>query len=79
MIASHYSQPLREFVLLFSRENFEKWAKTQSPVFHMGTITINGGFDRYFDPETQAAWEGFKKAGNIAANAFYKIEQSKTK
>lgn len=79
MIASHYSQPLREFVLLFSRENFVKWTKTQTPVFPLGAVTINGQFDRYFDPETQAAWEGFKKAGNVAANAFYKIEQGKHK
>jgi len=79
MIASHYSQSVREFVLLFSRENFVKWAEKQTPTFPLGTITINGQFDRYFDPQTQAAWEGFYKAGNIAANAFYKIEQSKTK
>lgn len=79
MIASHYSQQVREFALLFSRDNFVSWAKTQTPLFPLGTVTINGRFDRYFDAETQAAWEGFKKAGNIAANTFYKIEQEKTK
>lgn len=79
MIASHYSQPVREFVLLFSKENFINWAKTQTPVFPLGTIVINGRFDRFFDPETQAAWEGFRKAGNIAARAFLSIEQSKYK
>nr|DAH57284.1 MAG TPA: hypothetical protein [Caudoviricetes sp.] len=79
MIASHYSQQLREFVLLFSQEKFEEWAMKQIPTFPLGTIKINGRFDRYFDPETQAAWEGFQKAGNIAANAFYKLEQGKNK
>lgn len=79
MIASHYSQGVRDFALLFSREAFATWAKTQTPIFPLGTVTINGTFDRYFDPETQAAWEGFKKAGNIAANSFYKIEQEKNK
>lgn len=79
MIASHYSRAVREFSLLFSKDNFVKWASQQTPVFPLGEIIINGRFDRFYDPETQAAWEGFCKAGNVAANAFYRFEQGKNK
>lgn len=58
-------------------KTFEAWAVTQTPEFALGRITINGKFDRYFDPETQAAWEGFRASFNLHVK--YMIELHKQK
>lgn len=66
MFRSDLPKEAIDLAMRFSQETFEEWAGRQVPVFPLGKITINGVFDRYFDPQTQAAWEGFRKSGALA-------------
>lgn len=50
----------------FSRQAFEAHAVKQRPILPLGVISINGQFDRYFNPETQATWEGWVAARKAA-------------
>lgn len=66
MVASHLPTQITRVGELFTRERFEEAVANLVPPFPLGTITINGCFDRYFDPQTQAAWEGWQKAFIVA-------------
>lgn len=63
LITSHLDDHLRQAL---NRQAFEAHAVTQTPVLPLGVISINGVFDRYFDPETQATWEGWAAARKVA-------------
>lgn len=75
MIPSNLPPAIVEMAKAYTQERFEAWAKQWSPPYPLGTITINGAFDRYFDPQTQAAWEGFSDVGRyVACNHLYRSE-----
>lgn len=62
IIASHLPVEITRAAAQMSQEQFEQWASTLTPALPLGPMTINGRFDRYFHPHTQATWEGFQKA-----------------
>lgn len=68
MIASHLPVEITSTAHSMSQQHFERWAAALNPPFPTGPIVINGVFDRYFDPETQACWEGFQKAMLVSLN-----------
>lgn len=67
MIPSHLPADVVQLCEEFSNAKFEEWAKKMHPPLPLGQIVIFGRFDRYFDPQTQAAWEGFSQAGLVLA------------
>ncbi|MBB3017634.1 hypothetical protein FHR70_000674 [Microvirga lupini] len=68
IIASHLPVEITNAAGRMTQKHFEAWTSTLTPVLPLGTITVNGQFDRYFDPETQATWEGFQKAMMASLN-----------
>ena len=68
MIPTHMPSEFNRVRELFSRERFELEMSRLHPPFPMGTININGQFDRYFSPEIQAAWEGWTKGFLVTIN-----------
>lgn len=66
MVRSDLTFEQRRLIELFDRRRFEEAVEGLKPPFPLGTITINGQFDRYFDPQTQAAWEGWQLGASVA-------------
>lgn len=54
---------------MFSRAAFEAHAVKQHPPLPLGIVSINGQFDRYFHPHTQATWEGRMACRQVAHDA----------
>lgn len=59
LIPSHMAPALIE-VISDARADFEAWAPLYG--YHLGKVTIDGKFDRYFNRETDNAWLGFEAA-----------------
>lgn len=78
MIASHLPPQVTRVGELYTRERFEEAVANLVPPFPLGAITINGAFERYFDPQTQAAWEGWQKAFMVAAKYQGRLWQAST-
>ena len=66
MTPTHIPLVFHRLAELYSRERFELAVEEMTPPFPLGTISINGHFDRYFDPQTQAAWEGWLEGYRVA-------------
>lgn len=75
MIPSHIPTDITNMGHLITNEKFEAWACKLTPTLPLGKLTINGRFDRYFDPEAQACWEGYCRGIQVAASYQLRLQK----